>query len=155
MYLPGNRQLALALEPLAQRLARHHGHHIVEKSVGVTRVEERKNVRMLQPRRGLDLGEESIGAENCTEFRMQQLDGDVAVVLVIVREVHGRHVPRAELTLDAIAAGECGCEAKQGIAAQGLAGMGRVARRAVAPSRTSRLGIRSSRDVSLGKIRQR
>ena len=55
---------------------------------------------------------------------MQHLDGDVAIVLEIMSEIHRRHAARAELTLDAIVAGECGREARQGIAAQYVSGMG-------------------------------
>ena len=47
-----------------------------------------------------------------TEIRMQHLDGDVAIVLEIVREVDRRHAARAELALDAVAVGECRCETR-------------------------------------------
>jgi hypothetical protein len=58
------------------------------------------------PRRRLDLGEEPFAAEGCAEVRMEYLDGDVAIVLDIVREIHGRHAAGTEFTLDAISLGE-------------------------------------------------
>ena len=54
----------------------------------------------------LDLGEESLAAEHGAELRLEHFDGDVAVVLHVVREVDGRHAAGAELSLDAIAVGE-------------------------------------------------
>ncbi len=107
-YRVVDRQLPLALEPGAQRLAGHERHHVVQQSVGVAAVEQRKNVRMLQTRRRADLGEEPLAAERRAELGMEDLDGDVAVVLQVVREIHGRHAAGAELALDAIALGECG-----------------------------------------------
>ena len=43
-----DRQLPLSIEPLAQRFAFYEGHHVEEKAVRFPRVEERKDVRMLQ-----------------------------------------------------------------------------------------------------------
>ena len=50
----------------------------------------------------LDLAQEPLTAERGAELGMQHLDGDVAIVLEIVREVDGRHAAGAELALDAI-----------------------------------------------------
>ena len=62
---------------------------------------------MLQVSGGLDLGQEPRGADDCGEFRAQDLDGDLAVVLEVVREVHGGHAASAELALDPVAVGQC------------------------------------------------
>ena len=51
---------------------------------------------MLQPCGRADLGEESLAAERRSEIRTQDLDGDVAIVPEIVRDVHGRHPARAD-----------------------------------------------------------
>ena len=50
--------------------------------------------------------QEPLAAERGAEVGVQHLDGDVAVVPEVVREIHGRHAARAELALDAIAVGE-------------------------------------------------
>ncbi len=47
-----DRQLAVTLEARPQRLAGHERHHVVQQAVGVAAVEQRENVRMLQPRGG-------------------------------------------------------------------------------------------------------
>ena len=61
---------------------------------------------MLQPRRGPDLAQESLTAERRAEVGVEHLDGDVAIVLEVVREVDCRHAARAELALDAVMAGQ-------------------------------------------------
>ena len=104
----GNRQLSLAFEALAERLAAHERHHVVQQGVGFTGIEQRQDVRMLQPRRGADLGEEAFATEGRTKIGMQHLDGDIALVPQIMREVHGGHAAGAEFALDAVAVGEGG-----------------------------------------------
>jgi hypothetical protein len=69
-------------------------------------VEQREDVWVLELGGGLDLGEEPLGAQRSAQVGVQHLDGDVAVVLQVVREIHGGHAARAELALDAIAVGE-------------------------------------------------
>jgi hypothetical protein len=71
---------------------------------------------MLQPRGGGDLGEEPLPAQRRAEVGVEDLDGDVAVVAEVVREVDRRHPPRAELPLDPIAVGEGSREARGDVA---------------------------------------
>ena len=120
----GNRQLVLAFEACSQRLTGNHGHHVVEQAVGITAVEQRQDVRVLQPRRRLDFGEEAIAAECSTEIGVQHLDGDVAVVLEIMREIHGGHPAGAELAVDAIAVGEGQVQACDDVRVHGAAELG-------------------------------
>ena len=61
---------------------------------------------MLQRRGGLDLHHEPLGAEHGGEFGLEDLERDLAVVLQVLGEVHGRHAALAELALDAVAVGE-------------------------------------------------
>ena len=61
---------------------------------------------MLEIGRGLDLGEEPLGADDRGELGPEHLDGDPAVVLEVLRQVHGGHAARAELPLDPVAVGE-------------------------------------------------
>ncbi len=63
---------------------------------------------MLQVGRGLDLGQEPLGADRGGEFGAQHLERDVAVVLEVVGEVDGGHAALPELALDAVAVGEGG-----------------------------------------------
>ena len=58
-----DRELALALQPTAQRLALDEGHHIVEQTMRVAGVEHRQDVRMIQPRGNLDLALEAIAVD--------------------------------------------------------------------------------------------
>ena len=102
----GDRQLAFALESRAECLPRHERHHIVQQAVGVAAVEERQDVRMLQPRGRTDLAQEPLATERRAEVGMQHLDGDIAIVLEIMGEIHGGHAARAEFAFDAVVAGE-------------------------------------------------
>ena len=53
-----------------------------------------------------DLAQEPLGAERVGEFRVEDLDGDGAVVPQVVCEVDSGHAAVPELTLDAVAAGK-------------------------------------------------
>ena len=64
-----DRELLLAIEPRAQRLAFDERHHVEEQPVGLARVEQRQQVRVLEVGRDLDLGEESLDAEDRAELR--------------------------------------------------------------------------------------
>ena len=50
------------------------------------------------------------------EFGLEHLDGDLALVLEVVREVHGRHTAGTEFAVDAVAVGQGGGGAGQGVA---------------------------------------
>ena len=62
---------------------------------------------MLQLRSRFDLAEETFTAKRGCELGMQDLDGDIAIVFDVVREVHCRHAARPELALDAVVARQC------------------------------------------------
>ncbi len=62
---------------------------------------------MLQPCRGPDLREESLGAECLAQIGMQDLDGDITVVLDVVREIDRGHAALAQFAFDAVAIGQC------------------------------------------------
>ena len=49
--------------------------------------------------------QEALAAERRGELGMEDLDGDVAVVLEVAREVDRRHAAAAELALDAVVGG--------------------------------------------------
>ncbi len=112
----GDRELLVANEAIAEGLALDEGHDVEEDRsslrVGIagTRVEERENVRVLEVGGGLDLREEAFGADDGGEFGAEDLDGDGAIVLQVVRQVHRGHAALAKLALDPVAVGEAGGE---------------------------------------------
>jgi Tfp pilus assembly ATPase PilU len=57
---------------------------------------------MLQPGGELDFPEEAIGTEGLSQFRMEHLECDRAIVAQVLRQIHDRHPTAAELALDAI-----------------------------------------------------
>ena len=69
---------------------------------------------MLQLCGGLDLAQEPLATQRGAEIRMKDLDGDFAVMLEIVREIHRRHSARAEFAIDAIPVGEGGAKQFEG-----------------------------------------
>ena len=66
---------------------------------------------MVQPGGDLHLGKEPLCAEGGGKFRAQHLDGDVAIMPDVVREVDGCHPARTEFPHDAVSVGKCGREA--------------------------------------------
>ena len=66
---------------------------------------------MLEIGGGLDLRNESLGAKDRGELRPQHLDGDLAVVFDVVRQIHSRHAAGADLFFDGVAVGEGSFEA--------------------------------------------
>ena len=65
----GDGQLLLAGEAVAERLALDEGHDVVEEPVGLAGVVQREDVRVLQVRRGLDLAQEPLGADDGARVR--------------------------------------------------------------------------------------
>src|SRR5437762_1109546 len=100
-------ELLLAIEALSERLAFDEGHDIEQRPVRrLARVEERKEIRMLEMGSDADLGEEAFDAHDGGELRVEDLEGDLAVVLEVAREVDRRHAAGADLALDDVAIGE-------------------------------------------------
>ena len=65
-------------EARAQRLALHERHHVVRQPVDFAGREHRHDVRMLQPRRELDLALEPLGVHARGELGQEHLDDDGA-----------------------------------------------------------------------------
>ena len=53
-------QLVLTLQTLSQRLTFHVRHYVVQKPLGLARVEQREYVRMIEARHHSDLAEEPL-----------------------------------------------------------------------------------------------
>ena len=93
----------LAVELVAQRRTAHVGEHAVQQAARFPRVEELEDVRVVEPRRDPDLGEESLGAEHGTELGAQDLEGDLTIELPVAGEVDDGHATGADLALDDVA----------------------------------------------------
>jgi hypothetical protein len=104
-------QLVLAIEPGAERFALDIGHDVIEEAVGLTGIEQRQDVRVLQLGGGGDLLHEPLGAEDGSQLGFQDLDRDLAIVLQVLGEVHRGHAAPPQLALDAVALGERGGQA--------------------------------------------
>jgi hypothetical protein len=84
----------------AQGLALHEGHDVIRQAVHLARRQHGNDVRMLQPRRQLDLALEPLGVDACGKLGVEHLDHDGASQGVIVREEHTRHPASAQLADD-------------------------------------------------------
>ncbi len=116
----GHRQLLLAGEPVAQRLALDERHDVEQVAVGLARVEQRQDVRVLQVGRELDLGQEPLGADHRRELGPQHLERHPPVVADVLGQVDGRHAAGADLALEAIAVRQGGSGAGRAVRAWGL-----------------------------------
>ena len=97
------RKLSFTGQPIAQRPAIHEGHHVVQRATVLTRIVQRKNVRMLESRRDEDLALETIASHRGTEFGMQHLERHRTVVLAIVCQKDHCHPAAPQLALDDVA----------------------------------------------------
>ena len=79
---------------------------------------------MLERCCGPDLDDEAFAAEDSGGLRLQNLEGDLAVVPDVVGQVHGGHAALAQLALDAVAVGQRRAQPIQRIA-QGDSGVER------------------------------
>lgn len=70
---------------------------------------------MVELRSDLYLPQEPLGTEGGGELRLQNLDGDPAVVLEVSGQVDDGHPPAAELALEAVAVAEGPFETAQQI----------------------------------------
>ena len=59
----GDRELVLAVQPLSKRLSVDERHYIVEQPAGFARIQQRKDVGVLQLRRYFDLAEETCASD--------------------------------------------------------------------------------------------
>ena len=63
-----DRQLRLPGQPFPERLALDEGHDVVQQSVGVARIDEAKDMRVLEVGRDSDFGEEARRTDCVGEF---------------------------------------------------------------------------------------
>ena len=77
-------------------------HRVVRHAVHLPRREHGHDVRMLQPRRELDLALEPLGVDAGQQLRRQHLHDDVPPQRLLARHEHARHAAAAELALDRV-----------------------------------------------------
>ena len=99
-----HRELPLAPEPVAERLALHvrHGEPqpAARRPSGLPGVQHGQDVGMLQPGGEPDLALEALRAERLPQLGMEHLEGDGAVVLEVAGEIDRGHAAAAELALE-------------------------------------------------------
>ena len=96
------RERPLTREPLAEGLALHQRHDIVEQAVYGARVMERQDVRVMQRGGRLDLAEEPLAAHGGGDVVVQDLHRYLPVVLVVPRQVDRGHAAPAQRLEDLV-----------------------------------------------------
>ena len=79
---PVDGQRTIPAHHVSQRLSRHERHHEPEQIVGFARVEQRRDVRMVQLGGPANLAQEAISGDRDCQLGMQHLDRDFAAVLI-------------------------------------------------------------------------
>ena len=97
-----HRELALAAELSAQRLALDERHRVVEQVPGGRGRQQGNDVRVLEGGGEFDLAPETLDVDAGGHLGRQHLDDDLALERGLVREEHAAHPPATELPLDAI-----------------------------------------------------
>jgi hypothetical protein len=105
----GDGELLLLVESLAKGLTFDIRHDVIRPTLQLTyvladesRVNQPKDVGVLQIGGDSDLLEESLCAQDRRQLGVQNLDSDLAVVFLVVRKIDGRHAAAAQLALDEI-----------------------------------------------------
>ena len=97
-----NTELLLVREATAQGVTLDVRRYIVDEPGCLARVMQREDVGVVQTGRNGDLAEKPLGSYGGGNLRLEHLDGDLAVVLEVLGEIHGRHPSGANRALDAI-----------------------------------------------------
>jgi hypothetical protein len=105
-----NGELPLAAHSQTESLSAHVGHHVIEKGFDVSRVVERKDVRVLKAREQPDLADETQLTRLGAGIRVQNLEGNLPLVSRVAREVNGSERALADLASDLVASGQRGAE---------------------------------------------
>ncbi len=71
-------------------------------AAGISRIEQRNDVGMVEPRNKFDLAKKSVRPECGAQFWMKHLECDTAIVSKISGEINGRHAAAAELAVQVI-----------------------------------------------------
>ena len=121
-------KLLLVVQPVAERLSFDERHREPQLAGGFARVVYGEDVGMLQPRREHDFPLKPLGAKGSGELGQKYFQRDRAIVLEIVGEVDRRHSSVAQLPFEAVAGGEGGAEAGNGVGQRGAYSPGRASK---------------------------
>ena len=102
----GDRQRALARDPILERLTLDVGHHVERELVEESRVVQRDDVRVAQSSHHTDLPREALHRRRIRQLATQDLERHRPVHQAVVGEIHRGHAPAAEHPLDDIPPGD-------------------------------------------------
>ncbi len=119
----GERKAPRGGQPLAQRAVGYVRRHVVEEAGALTGVDQRQNVRMDQAGGDADFPQEALGSQRGGNLGREHLDGDLAAMALVERQIDRGHTAATELTLDGIAIGEGGPEEVRGRHLEIIAGI--------------------------------
>jgi hypothetical protein len=98
------RKLGLAPEQIAEGLAPDVGHGVPEHAAILARVEDGKDVGVVEARGQADLAQEALGTERGGKLGTEHLEGDGPVVAEVVGQIDDRHPAAADLVLEPVSA---------------------------------------------------
>ena len=98
----GDRQLAVTVQPGAERFAVHERHREVREARRLAGGEQRDDVRMLKLRGELDLAAEPVDAHARRELGQKHLHHDLPPQRDLRRHEHPRHAAAPELALEVV-----------------------------------------------------
>lgn len=155
-YRLADRELFVARKPISQRLTLDKRHHVLQLTLIRPRVDQAKDMGVLQTGGGLDFLQESLGTDDGRRLGPEDLHGDFAVVFEVLGQVHRSDPTGTEFTLDRIAISERRHESGLGVGHSRLVedrathlGMPVGERVRLGPRRGARGGIEETR-VRLG-----
>ena len=102
-----DRELLVATEMVAQRLALDVGHREPELAVGgLAGIQHGEDVRMRERGGEADLAPEALGAKRGREIGVEHLERDLAAVLLVRREIDRGHAATPQLTQEFVLGAE-------------------------------------------------
>ena len=96
-------QAGFASDALAERFPGHIGHDVVEQPLGFACGEDRHDIRMREVRREIDLSQKTLASEPRADVRIEDLDGDLPIGVLLACEIHDSHASALEDTLQGVA----------------------------------------------------
>src|SRR5687768_6754675 len=98
-------ELLLPIELAPERLTAHVWEHVVKDSSSSSGIDQRKDMRMVQPSGDSDLSEEPMYPDHGAQIRVQHLYRNFAMVLKVGGQVNGCHATGTDLRVDLVAFG--------------------------------------------------
>ena len=109
------RELALAQQPVPQRLALDVRHHVVEQPGGLPGGEDRHDVGVAELGGEVHLTDEPLAQQPVAQLGGDDLDRDPAVRVLLDGQKDPGHAAGADLAFDVIVRGEAGAQRVEGV----------------------------------------